>query len=463
MRKPEMRGAMLAALAAVLAGCSQAPEYVRPALPVPAQWSGPAAAADQPAGFADWRSYFVDPRLKVLIAAAIEHNRDLRVATARVAEARALYGVQKADRLPTVNVGASDYAARVPGDLNMTGQPMISRRYDVNLGITAFELDFWGRVGSLREAALASYLASEQAREAFRLALIADVADAYLLQREMDQRLDLARETLKSREESLRLIGRRREVGLAGDLDVLTADGALQGARADVAALERQRATAENALRLLVGTLPEDLPPGLDLLAQGPASEFAPGMPAEVLLRRPDIQAAELALKAANANLGAARAAFFPRISLTAAFGTASAALSGLFGGGSEAWTFQPVLSLPLFDAGGNKANLDLAEARKTIAVAQYEKAIQQAFREVSDLLVAREQLKRQLDAQEAAAGAQARRLKLTDARYKGGIASYLELLDAQRDSVSAQQGVVQLRRQWSATANQLYKALAGS
>jgi multidrug efflux system outer membrane protein len=458
MPRPYLSATAAAVLLALTAACSQTPEYLRPAAPVPGQWPEPTAAV---APLPDWKGFYQDARLQVLINTALEHNRDLRVAAARVAEARALYGVQQADRLPTLNLGAGESASRLPGDLASSGQPMISRRYDVNLGITAFELDFWGRVASLREAALASYLASEQAQRAFRLSLVADVADTYLTGLELEQRLALAGQTLVSREESRRLIARRREVGLAGDLDYLAADAAYQAASAEVAALDRQRAAAANALRLLVGQLPGDLPPAVPLAAQV-LPEPAPGLPAEVLLRRPDVLAAEQSLIAANAHVGAARAAFFPRIALTAAFGTASRELGGLFESGSRAWSFQPSLSLPLFDGGRTRANADLAEARQVIAVAQYEKAVQQAFREVADLLAARQQLARQLSSQEAGAEAQAQRLRIVEARYQGGIASYLELLDAQRDHVAARQAAVQLRRQWLSAASQLYKALGG-
>jgi outer membrane protein, multidrug efflux system len=258
------------------------------------------------------------------------------------------------------------------------------------------------------------------------------------------------------------LIAKRREVGIAGDLDYLAADGALQTARADLASLERQRVAAGNALALLVGQSPSTLPAGRSLVDQGIVADLAAGVPSDVLVRRPDILAAEQRLIAANANIGAARAAFLPRISLTGAFGTASKALTGLFDAGSDAWSFSPVLRLPLFDFGRTAANVDLATARKVIAVADYEKTVQQAFREVADLLVARERLAEQLVAQEAGEKTLAERLKITDARYRAGISSYLEVLDAQRDLFAAQQGVVQTRRAWLTAAAQLYKALGG-
>lgn len=460
MNEASRRAIWCALMVMALGACSQKPDYVRPAAPVPSQWTGQVLDGGRDVRHLGWEAFFLDPRLKALIALALENNRDLKVATARIAEARALHGIQAAESLPGVNLGAGDTVTRVPGDLSNTGKPVLSRRYDVNLGVTAFELDFWGRVASLRDAALASFLATEQAQHAFRLALIADVVDVHLAQRELVQRLALARDTLRSREESRALILKRKEVGLAGELDYLSADGACQAVRSEIAALERQREAADNSMRLLVGALPENLPEAWALGEQGLNADLAVELPADVLLRRPDVQAAEQGLIAANANIGAARAAFFPRIALTSSFGTASNALSRLFSAGSEAWLFQPSLSLPLFDAGRNQANLDLAEARKLIAVAQYEKTIQQAFREVADLLTARTRLRQQLDAQEATDRIQSQRLMIVEARYKEGIASYLELLDAQRDFLAAQQGTVQLRRQWLSTTNQLFKTL---
>lgn len=448
-------------IVSALAGCSLAPEYHRPEAPVAAAWPASAEGARAVAQL-DWRQLFPDARLQALIAAALDHNRDLRMAVARVAEARALYGIQRADRLPSINLGADRIASHVPADLSSSGSKLTTQRFDANLGITVFELDFWGRVRNLSEAALASYLATEDARQAFRLSLIADVANAYLGSLELEERVTLARETLRTRKETRELVALRREVGLAGDLDFLQADGAAEAVRADLAALERQRAAADSALRLLVGTWPDTLPPARPLAEQGIVADLAAGLPSEALLRRPDVQAAEQRLIAANANIGAARAAFLPRITLTGAYGTASKALSGLFKGDSEAWTFQPVLSLPLFDFGRTSSNVDLAEARKVIAVADYEKTLQQAFKEVADLLVARDTLAEQLKALEATEKAQRERLRLADARYRGGIASHLELLDAQRDLFTAQQATVQTRRSLLATAAQLYKALGG-
>lgn len=450
-------------LCAALAGCSLMPDYRRPEPPIPAQWpaSAPSSGARQATAL-DWREFFPDPRLQALIAAALEHNRDMKIAAARVEEARALYGIARADRLPGVDATAGAASARTPGDLSFTGRPLTSHRYDVGFSMPSFELDFWGRVKSLNEAALAGYLASEQARRSMRLALVSEVANTYLTLLEMEERAALARETVRTREQTRMMVARRREVGLAGDLDFLQADGALELARAELESLKRQWAAAANALTLLVGRQPDSLPAGRTLSDQGIVADLAAEVPSEVLLKRPDVVAAEQKLIAANANVGAARAAFLPRISLTAGLGTASSALSGLFDAGSGAWSFQPALRLPLFDAGRAAAGVDLAEARKVIAVAEYEKTIQQAFREVADLLAARTYLAGQLQAQQATEKAQAERLRLADARYKAGISSYLEVLDAQRELFSAQQGTVQTRRAWLTAATQLYKALGG-
>ncbi len=452
---------LLPIIVVLLAGCSLAPEYKRPAVPVPETFPGIKLGAGDVAKLKfsdDWRSFFTDTTLQGLIAAALEHNRDLRIAVARVDEARALAGLAGADRLPGVDVNVQRQAALTPADLSGTGRQLSSQRYDANLGIAAFELDFWGRVKNLDDAARANFLASDYARRAFRLTLISDVASAWFSLRELTERAMLAESTAKSREESRRLIERRRDVGLAGDLDFLTADGAWQAARAEAANLARQQAAAENALRLLVGTTT----PAVTNATATTIAEIAVDLPSEVLLHRPDVLAAEQKLIAANANIGAARAAFLPRISLTATAGSASRALAGLFVGGSGAWSFVPLLKWPLFDGGRSAGNVDLAEARKNIAVAEYEKTIQQAFREVADLLAAREHYAEQLQALDAVVTAQGERLQRVEARHRAGVSSYLELLDAQREQFAAQQSALATRRAWLATAAGLYKALGG-
>lgn len=453
------------ACALALSGCSLVPDFLRPAAPVPAAWPA-ASTAPAMAGIAfsdDWRSFFADERLQGMIAAALEHNRDLRIAVARVDEARALAGIARADRFPTVDVNLQQQAARVPGDLTTSGVPMITRRYDGNLGIAAFELDFWGRVKSLDAAARAGFLASEYAQRAFRLSLISEVAGAWYSLVELEARLQLSEATLKARADSRQLVERRRDVGLASDLDYLAADGAYQGAKAETANLARQRAAAANALQLLVGSRDVMVDAVLPSPSFPALPEIAVGLPSEVLLKRPDVLAAEQKLIAAHANIGAARAAFLPKITLTVLAGAASPALSSLFGGGNGAWSFVPLLKWPLFDAGRTDANLDLAEARRNIAVAEYERTIQQAFREVADLLAARSYYAEQLAALEAAERAQTERLKRVEARHQLGVSSYLELLDAQREEFAARQSVLSARRAVAATAASLYKALGGT
>ncbi len=459
MQRLPLGWASVAVLGVALAGCSLVPEYQRPAAPVPGQFPG----ADKAAATAvpKWQDYFRDPELHKLIAAALEHNRDMQAALARVEEARALAGVARADRFPTVNGQVSGNRARTPWDLSGTGQTRISSRYDVNLGITAFELDFWGRVAALSQAARAQYLATDEAAKSFRISLISSVADTWFQLGELDERERQAKEILQNREDSLTLVRKRREAGLASDLDVLAAEGIAESVRVQQSELKRQRAQLENALNLLTG-MSVDLPKPVQSASQTPLEDLAPGLPSEVLLKRPDVRAAEQSLIAANANIGAARAAFFPRISLTAAAGTASSQLSGLFDSNSQAWTFQPALSIPLFDAGRNSANLDLAKARKVEAVANYEKTVQQAFREVADALAARDAYKEQLTAQEANLKAQEGLFNKVKLREKAGVATYLEVLDASRSAFAAEQSMETARRQYLSAQLALYKALGG-
>lgn len=451
-------GAALGVLA-LLAGCSLVPPYQRPAAPVPERFAG---ASDAKAGASpSWQEYFSDPALHTLIEAALAHNRDLRIALARVEEARALAGMARADRLPTVDVQGLANRARTPADLTGSGQARTSSRYDVNLGVTAFELDFWGRVAALDEAARAQYLATDEAAESFRLSLIGDVIITWYQRAALAEQTKIATDTLKSREDSLELMRKRRDAGLASDLDVLAAESLVESVRAQWTDLKRQCMQTENALRLLTG-MAVPLPEAPAISSQPALAELAPGLPSEVLLKRPDVRAAEQRLIAANAHVGAARAAFFPRIALTGALGTASAALSGLFDAGSRAWLFNPALKFPLFDASRTRANLEVAQARKLQAVADYEKTIQQAFREVADALAARATYREQLAAREADLRAQKARLERVKARAQAGIASYLEVLDASRDVFNAEQAVITSRLQLLSAQVTLYKALGG-
>lgn len=448
-----------AAVMALLASCSFIPAYERPAAPVPEHFDGVTETAASP--LSSWREYFPDPSFHVLIEAALNHNRDLRIALARVEEARALAGIARADRFPTLEAQASGNRSRTPADLSVTGQPLVSSRYDAALGLTAFELDFWGRVAALSASARAQYLATDEAAKSFRIGLISDVANTWLQLTELAERERLAEETLKTREEGLDITRKRQEAGLSTDLDVLAAESLAESLRAQWADLKRQRIQTENALRLLTG-MAVILPAPMNLANQPVLAELSPGLPSDVLLRRPDVRAAEQQLIAANANVGAARAAFFPRIALTANLGTASKELSGLFDAGSKAWLFNPVLTLPLFDAGRTRANADVAEARKVQAVANYEKTVQQAFREVADSLAAGSTLGEQVAALEANLRAQQARFERVKAREQAGIANYLEVLDASRDTFSAEQSLVSSRRQLLNARVTLYKSLGG-
>lgn len=465
MNKPIHSHPTLAVLSALLlSACSMQPTYERPALPVAAAWTANTAGTRNVAD-TDLAHYFPDARLQKLIAIALENNRDLRIATARVAEAQAQYGIQRADRLPTVNLNAGRTASVTPASASPFGNRYAIQRYDLNVGVVNYELDFWGRVSSLSSAAKASYLATEEAQRAFRLSLISDVANAYLSTQELRERTDLATSTLNGRSEVRDMVARRNALGAASDIDKLQAEGSYQSALADQANLAQQLAAAQNLLDVLVGkpvSSLTDLPTGKSLAEQGIQPDLVAGLPSEVLLQRPDVLAAEQRLIAANANIGAARAAFFPRVGLTGNAGLASNSLSNLFGANNNAWSFTPLITLPIFDGGRNAANLDLAQARKVIAIADYEKTIQQAFREVADLLSARDRLAEQLSAQTANAETQMQRLKLVEARYQAGASSYLEVLDAQRDAYAAEQGELQVRRAWLTASTQLYKALAG-
>jgi multidrug efflux system outer membrane protein len=454
--------------ALALAGCSLAPRYKAPSLPVATAY--PADARMQPnattegriAAETAWHDYFVDPHLRALIARALDNSRDLKTAVLRVAEARAAYGIQRADQLPTIAATADGSRARVPGDLNISGQSIVSSQYQVGAGLATWELDFWGRVRNLKDAALENYLATDEARRAITLSLIAQVADSYLALRELDERIALARQTIASREESLRIFKRRFEVGAIAKMDLVQVEVLLQQAQTLAAQLEQGRAVQAHALALLVGSPLPPLPENTGLSDDVVARELRVGLPSDLLLQRPDIVAAEHQLRAAHANIGAARAAFFPRITLTGSAGTASAELNGLFDSGSRAWSFMPSLSLPIFDAGRNRANLDLAEVRRDLAVTNYEKTVQTAFRDVSDALSARHWLTEQVRIAQATLAAQTERARLSLLRYDNGSAPYFEVLDAQRDLLTAEQQLVQTRRALLSSRVSLYAALGG-
>lgn len=445
----------------LLAACSQTAEFHRPAPPIPQDW--PIAASGRGVGEVaktHWRVFFPDPQLQALIETALRHNRDLRIAAARVEEARAQYGIARADRLPSVNVLGSGSVLRTPAELNGTGSAVTSSRYDLSVSSVSFELDFWGRIAGLSEAARLSYLATAESQRAVYLSLVADVASSYFTLLQMNELIAFARTTVESREQSLALIAKGRDLGGTYDYEFQQALGILESARASLDGVMHQRTVASNHLNFLTGHAPLANLEGRTLDQQGLDADLTFGLPAEVLLTRPDVMAAEQRLLATHANIGAARAAFLPRVLLSAGVGAASQGLAGLFAGG--VWSFQPTISMPLFDSGRLAAGVDVAEARKVIAVAEYEKIIQQAFREVSDLLSARGSLVRQLRASAANAGAQEKRLEIAQARYNAGLISYLEVLDGQRELVAAEQMSIQVRRAQLDTAAQLYKALGG-
>jgi len=398
-------------------------------------------------------------RLKQLIGTALANNRDLRVAMLNVEQTRAAFQIRRADQYPTVNAAAN--ASRGPGAANGN----LTNSFSVGLAVTAWEIDFFGRIASLKETALAQYLASDEGRKAAQMSLVSSVTNTWLGILADEELLAITRQALGTREESLKLTRMRFDNGVSSGLDFQQATSLTESARSTLAQAQRQRALDENALVLLLG---QPVPEGV--LAGGAARlsdavslpDVPAGLPSELLIKRPDIRQAEQSLIAANANIGAARAAFFPRIALTAQAGTASNQLSGLFKSGAWGFSIAPSLLLPIFDAGRNQAGLESANASRSIAVAQYEKSIQTAFREVADGLAGREALVEQMRAQRAQAAAEAQRFKLSDLRYRNGIASYLDILDAQRALFAAQQAVVQVRLAQLQNQVLLYKALGG-
>lgn len=463
---------LIAAL--VLAGCTtMAPDYERPSAPVGADWpTGPAYDVSDQVGTQsdgtiaadiDWQDFITDPKLHTIVRMALNNNRDLRVATLNIERARAQYRIQRADSFPSVGVSGEGSSQRMPADVSPSGQAGISRQYTAGIGTSAYELDLFGRVRSLNDDALQRYLATEESRKAAQLSLVAEVAYVYLTLGANQERLQLAQQTLKSQQQSYGLIRRSHELGVASMLDLRQAQTLVESARVDVARFTSQIAQEKNALVLLVGEqLPDELLPHEQHDDQVTLTDLSTGLPSDVLLRRPDVLEAERLLQAANANIGAARAAFFPRISLTASAGTTSSALSDLFDGGTGFWSFIPQLHLPIFEGGRNVANLRVSEVDREIAQARYEKAIQTAFREVADSLADRGTLDDQLDAQNALVEASADNKALSDARYQGGIDSYLNVLDAERSLYAAQQDLITLRLAKNSNHVTLYKVLGG-
>ncbi|GGU66353.1 adeC/adeK/oprM family multidrug efflux complex outer membrane factor [Pseudomonas laurentiana] len=457
----------LAVTAFILGGCSLIPDYQTPESPVAAQWpQGPAYSPTESAEVAaaeqGWRQFFHDPALQQLIQTALVNNRDLRVAALNIDAYRAQYRIQRADLFPAVSANGSGSRQRVPGDVSSTGEANINSQYSATLGVSAYELDLFGRVRSLSEQALETYLSSEQARRSTQISLVASVANAYLTWQADQALLKLTEETLKTYEESYQLTKRSNEVGVSSALDLSQARTSVEGARVKLAQYQRLVAQDLNSLTVLLGTsVPANLPASQELNADL-LNEVPAGLPSELLQRRPDIQEAEHLLKAANANIGAARAAFFPSISLTANAGTLSPDMGGLFKGGSGTWLFQPQINLPIFNAGSLRASLDYSKIQKDINVAKYEKTIQTAFQEVADGLAARQTFNEQLQAQRDLVAANQDYYRLAERRYRIGIDSNLTFLDAQRSLFSSQQALIADRLLQLVSEVNLYKALGG-
>ncbi|MFT0634824.1 efflux transporter outer membrane subunit [Pseudomonas sihuiensis] len=456
-----LRPALLT-LAITLGGCSLAPHYERPEAPVAAEWQV-ADANGTRAQALDWQTFIVDADLRRAVDTALNNNRSLRQALLDIEAARAQYRIQRADRLPSINATASGNRQRLPADQSQTGRSEVTSVYQVGLGLAEYEVDLFGRVRNLSESALETYLATEEATRATQISLIAEVIQAYLTRDGALRRKALVEQTLDSRLASLELVSRRREVGAATALDYQEAVGLAEQAKAERESTERQLRQADNALALLLGT-----PDAGRLLPSTPRDELmvlqdiAPGTSSELIERRPDILASEHRLKARNADIGAARAAFFPRITLTGSVGSSSTELSGLFEGGSRAWSFAPTLSLPIFAGGRNRANLDLAEVRQDAAVADYEGTIQTAFREVADALAATDTLRREETARRALAESSRAAEALAEARYRGGVDDHLRYLDAQRSSFNDQTTLIQISTDRQLALADLFRALGG-
>lgn len=470
----------------LLAACTLTPRYVRPTAPVDTQYpdaagaptdragtstaptrtapapTAPAAAAAAAADI-DWQTFYADPKLRAVIDLALANNRDLRVSILNIEKARAQYRVQRAQSWPEVDAAGAASVNRTPGSLSVSGEPTTSRQYSATIGISAYELDLFGRVRSLNGQALEQFLATAEARRATQISLIAEVATAYLTWAADQEQLALSRQTLQTQSESYELTRRRFELGTASELTLRQIQTSVDTARVDVASYSKLIAQDRNSLALLVGApVPKELAATRLSDTVSTIADLPPGLPSDLLQRRPDILQAEHELKAAHFNIGAARAAFYPRITLTGSAGSSSADLSGLFANGSGAWSFAPQITLPLFAGGANRANLDATRVERQIQVAQYERAIQSAFREVADALAERSTVGEQLAARLSLVNAATASFNLSQARYERGIDSYLDVLDSQRSMYSAQQGLIQTRLQQLTNTATLYKALGG-
>ncbi|HJD43883.1 MAG TPA: efflux transporter outer membrane subunit [Candidatus Paenalcaligenes intestinipullorum] len=457
------------ALALTLAGCSLAPKYERPALPIQAEFPSysKAAVSDSQDDFEQLglQEFFKDPQLQALIALALDHNRDLRIAVDRVEEARAQFGITRADQFPSIGAGANGQVTRYPENMRTQGpdSPSVSKSFQLGVGLTSFELDFFGRLRNLSEAAFQQYLSTEQAQRAVRINVVAQVAEAYFKLRSAQELQRLMVNTEKSRAETFRLVQRSFDVGTTSELDLNQARLQLETVRADREQARRNELRAENALTLLIGTeLPADLPQAATFGPTQLVQQIPTGLASELLERRPDIIAAEHALKAAKANIGAARAAFFPRISLTGLLGFASPSLSSLVGSSHRFWQYSPEITMPIFTGGSVRSALAVAEARDNIAVAQYEQSIQNAFAEVADALAGEATYAEQLQAVAKMIKSAQRSTDLATLRYETGIDSFLQVQTAEVNLYSAQQVGIQVGLESLLNRIELYKALGG-
>ncbi|MFO7558947.1 MAG: efflux transporter outer membrane subunit [Desulfobacterales bacterium] len=459
---------LIAGFGFILGGCTMAPTYTQPVAPISNEWPRGAAYENAPSASdaskipeLSRQEFFVDKPLQKIIEIALDNNRDLRLAALNVERTRALYGIQRAELFPAVNTVGTGVKQHLSSDLIRPGDSRTVEQYGVDLGIASWEIDFFGRIRSLKDQALEEYLATDEARRSAQIALVSEVARVYLTLAADRENLQLARSTLTTQQAAYDLIHRQYEVGVANELDLRRAQIPVDAARGDVARYTQMAAQDQNALNLLAGSpVPMDLLPA-NLASVTPPKEFFSGLSSEVLLNRPDIMAAEHRLKGAYAFIGAARAAFFPRISLTASVGTASDELSGLFGSGSGTWNFAPQIAVPIFDA-RTWAAYRVSKAQQEIALAQYEKAIQTAFKEVANALAVQGTVDQQVSAQQSLTDAVSDAYDLSNKRYQKGIDSYLGVLDAQRSLYAAQQGLISLRLAKLINQVQLYAVLGG-
>ncbi|MDR2875283.1 MAG: AdeC/AdeK/OprM family multidrug efflux complex outer membrane factor [Methylobacillus sp.] len=451
------------ALATALAGCaSMAPDYERPQAPVADTWGVDAKPGERDVTDIGWREFFVDEKLRKLVELALANNRDLRVAALNIEQARAQYRIRRSDLYPTVTAGGSAASQRNSRDTGNSNSGT-THIYTASIGLSAYELDFFGRIRSLNEQALQLYFATEEARRAAQITLVAEIANAWLTLAADREHLRLAQETYASQQQSWEMTNSRFSLGIASALDVRQAQTTLDTARLDVARYTTLIRQDENALTLLLGApLPEELKPQNGMTEITALADLPAGLPSQVLQKRPDVLQAERQLMAANANIGAARAAFFPTISLTASVGSASSELSNLFGAGTGFWTFIPQITVPIFTAGRNKANLEVAELQKEINIAQYEKTIQTAFREVADALALKATVDEQLAAQKSLVAATDASYQLAQARFQNGIDNYLTVLDSQRAMYASQQNLITLRLLMLSNQITLYSVLGG-